>query len=176
MVWRLYSCSKRVYKSYYRCSWWFWRSQIAVEYGSILQRQSHHQTDQKSVTMVFWYQRQVMQTWSHISMILWYQSFSYTTSTNTVFVWSDTKSQWTDTNQDSRWYPESYRTNRTKQKFIILSHILMSSKNSKPLKANLPTKICLTCNRPFTRRKKRERCRDEVKFCSEQCKKIWKKK
>ncbi|KAK9902794.1 hypothetical protein WJX75_006264 [Coccomyxa subellipsoidea] len=30
-------------------------------------------------------------------------------------------------------------------------------------KANLPSKTCLTCNRPFTWRKKWEKCWDDVK-------------
>jgi hypothetical protein len=38
-------------------------------------------------------------------------------------------------------------------------------------KANLPSKICIKCNRPFSWRKKWERSWEEVKFCSEGCKK-----
>ena len=41
----------------------------------------------------------------------------------------------------------------------------------KPKKADLPTKICVACKRPFTWRKKLERCWDEVLYCSEGCKK-----
>ncbi|MFL2964650.1 MAG: DUF2256 domain-containing protein [Methylophilaceae bacterium] len=37
-------------------------------------------------------------------------------------------------------------------------------------KQNLPQKICLTCQRPFSWRKKWERCWDEVKYCSQRCK------
>lgn len=37
-------------------------------------------------------------------------------------------------------------------------------------KRDLPTKICLTCNRPFTWRKKWKRDWDNVKYCSEKCK------
>jgi len=37
-------------------------------------------------------------------------------------------------------------------------------------KENLPSKICVVCNRPFTWRKKWERCWDEVLCCSERCK------
>lgn len=37
------------------------------------------------------------------------------------------------------------------------------------LKENLPTKICATCSRPFTWRKKWEKVWDEVKYCSEKC-------
>merc|ERR1712136_636272 len=35
---------------------------------------------------------------------------------------------------------------------------------------HLPTKVCMTCNRPFTWRKKWERCWDEVLTCSNRCK------
>merc|ERR1711924_1816 len=37
-------------------------------------------------------------------------------------------------------------------------------------KENLPTKICVVCNRPFSWRKKWERCWDEVTTCSQRCK------
>ncbi|MBR10070.1 MAG: hypothetical protein CMP48_20570 [Rickettsiales bacterium] len=37
-------------------------------------------------------------------------------------------------------------------------------------KSNLPTKICLVCNRPFTWGKKWSKVWDEVKYCSEKCK------
>jgi hypothetical protein len=36
-------------------------------------------------------------------------------------------------------------------------------------KGNLPEKICVVCARPFTWRKKWERCWDEVTCCSKQC-------
>lgn len=36
-------------------------------------------------------------------------------------------------------------------------------------KENLPSKVCVTCNRPFTWRKKWERCWDEVTTCSKRC-------
>ncbi|NBX37934.1 MAG: DUF2256 domain-containing protein [Flavobacteriia bacterium] len=38
-------------------------------------------------------------------------------------------------------------------------------------KAHLPQKICLVCGRPFVWRKKWEKVWEEVKFCSERCKK-----
>ncbi len=41
-------------------------------------------------------------------------------------------------------------------------------KNSK--KENLPTKICLVCNLPFSWRKKWEKVWNEVKYCSDKCK------
>lgn len=36
-------------------------------------------------------------------------------------------------------------------------------------KADLPTKICVHCGRPFTWRKKWARVWDEVKYCSDRC-------
>ncbi|WP_081451501.1 DUF2256 domain-containing protein [Achromobacter piechaudii] len=39
-----------------------------------------------------------------------------------------------------------------------------------PSNRPLPEKICLHCGRPFTWRKKWERAWDEVRFCSERCK------
>ncbi|MFZ9075307.1 MAG: DUF2256 domain-containing protein [Flavobacteriaceae bacterium] len=39
------------------------------------------------------------------------------------------------------------------------------------LKQNLPEKICLCCGRPFRWRKKWERDWDQVKYCSNKCKK-----
>ena len=36
-------------------------------------------------------------------------------------------------------------------------------------KGDLPTKICATCGRPFTWRKKWERNWDEVRYCSDRC-------
>ncbi|OOE92317.1 hypothetical protein BZG76_07135 [Salinivibrio sp. AR647] len=36
-------------------------------------------------------------------------------------------------------------------------------------KPHLPTKACLTCERPFTWRKKWARCWDEVRYCSDRC-------
>jgi len=37
-------------------------------------------------------------------------------------------------------------------------------------KSNLPTKVCVSCLRPFTWRKKWRNVWDEVKYCSERCK------
>ncbi|MFM8591812.1 MAG: DUF2256 domain-containing protein [Sphingomonadales bacterium] len=36
-------------------------------------------------------------------------------------------------------------------------------------KENLPQKICLVCQRPFTWRKKWEKNWDEVRYCSDRC-------
>ncbi|MDB9754842.1 DUF2256 domain-containing protein [Winogradskyella sp.] len=38
-------------------------------------------------------------------------------------------------------------------------------------KQNLPKKTCLVCSKPFTWRKKWERDWDNIKYCSEKCKK-----
>jgi hypothetical protein len=37
-------------------------------------------------------------------------------------------------------------------------------------KQNLPQKVCLTCKRPFTWRKKWELNWEQVKYCSQKCK------
>ena len=42
-------------------------------------------------------------------------------------------------------------------------------KTKAPAKADLPQKVCVVCDRPFTWRKKWESCWDEVKYCSERC-------
>ncbi|BAZ46819.1 hypothetical protein NIES4102_38590 [Chondrocystis sp. NIES-4102] len=36
-------------------------------------------------------------------------------------------------------------------------------------KSDFPTKICPVCDRPFTWRKKWEKCWDDVKYCSDRC-------
>jgi hypothetical protein len=36
-------------------------------------------------------------------------------------------------------------------------------------KENLPQKICVVCQRPFTWRKKWEKNWEQVKYCSEKC-------
>lgn len=42
-------------------------------------------------------------------------------------------------------------------------------------KADLPAKICATCGRPFTWRKKWEKVWDEVRYCSERCRRARRK-
>lgn len=39
----------------------------------------------------------------------------------------------------------------------------------KPKKHNLPSKICAICGKPFDWRKKWENCWEDVKYCSERC-------
>ncbi|THD73341.1 DUF2256 domain-containing protein [Thalassobius vesicularis] len=36
-------------------------------------------------------------------------------------------------------------------------------------KADLPTKICVTCGRPFAWRRKWAKVWDEVRYCSDRC-------
>ncbi len=38
-------------------------------------------------------------------------------------------------------------------------------------KQNLPHKICLTCSKPFTWRKKWDKNWNDVKYCSDKCRK-----
>jgi len=42
-------------------------------------------------------------------------------------------------------------------------------KQKRPSKANLPTKLCAVCQRPFTWRKKWEKVWTDVKYCSDRC-------
>ncbi|MEL7430836.1 MAG: DUF2256 domain-containing protein [Pseudomonadota bacterium] len=42
-------------------------------------------------------------------------------------------------------------------------------------KSDLPTKTCASCNRPFTWRKKWEKVWEEVRYCSERCRRESKK-
>ena len=45
----------------------------------------------------------------------------------------------------------------------------MTDRVKRPKKADLPTKPCATCGRPFTWRKKWEKVWDEVRYCSDRC-------
>ncbi len=45
----------------------------------------------------------------------------------------------------------------------------MNTRPKRPKKADLPTKVCATCGRPFTWRKKWEKVWDEVRYCSDRC-------
>ncbi|WP_146504661.1 DUF2256 domain-containing protein [Rubinisphaera italica] len=38
-------------------------------------------------------------------------------------------------------------------------------------KPHLPSKVCPVCNRPFSWRKKWERCWEQVRYCSDACRK-----
>lgn len=40
-------------------------------------------------------------------------------------------------------------------------------------KSELPTKICVACGRPFTWRKKWAKVWDEVRYCSERCRRAY---
>ncbi|MAQ06949.1 MAG: hypothetical protein CMN50_04520 [SAR116 cluster bacterium] len=43
-------------------------------------------------------------------------------------------------------------------------------------KTDLPSKVCVNCNKPFNWRKKWKRDWNDVKFCSKRCKGQFKKK
>lgn len=43
-------------------------------------------------------------------------------------------------------------------------------------KPHLPSKLCQTCQRPFTWRKKWQDCWDEVRHCSERCRRTARQK
>jgi hypothetical protein len=45
----------------------------------------------------------------------------------------------------------------------------MKQHNKTVKKADLPTKTCVVCKRPFAWRKKWEKVWDEVKYCSDRC-------
>ena len=49
----------------------------------------------------------------------------------------------------------------------------MSSSHNK---SNLPFKICIVCQRPFSWRKKWQKVWEEVKYCSERCRRDHKKR
>jgi hypothetical protein len=49
---------------------------------------------------------------------------------------------------------------------FFLNHNLMARNRSK---SDLPSKMCPVCQRPFTWRKKWADCWDDVKYCSERC-------
>lgn len=49
-----------------------------------------------------------------------------------------------------------------------LKKIQIMAKNIK--KSDLPQKTCVVCGRPFTWRKKWEKVWEEVKYCSDRCK------
>ncbi|AYF86783.1 DUF2256 domain-containing protein [Pseudomonas sp. JS3066] len=39
-------------------------------------------------------------------------------------------------------------------------------------KTELPSKVCPVCDRPFLWRKRWRRCWDEVRYCSERCRRL----
>eukprot|EP00877_Chromochloris_zofingiensis_P007476 jgi/Chrzof1/2982/Cz12g06260.t1 len=43
------------------------------------------------------------------------------------------------------------------------------NRSKNPAKPDLPTKTCVVCGLPFTWRKKWEKVWDDVKYCSERC-------
>ncbi|MBD1366909.1 DUF2256 domain-containing protein [Mucilaginibacter sp. ZT4R22] len=52
--------------------------------------------------------------------------------------------------------------------FVPLSS-LNGTKVHKGNKQNLPLKICQSCKKPFSWRKKWAKCWDDVKYCSDRC-------
>ncbi|NDE10034.1 MAG: DUF2256 domain-containing protein [Chitinophagia bacterium] len=48
---------------------------------------------------------------------------------------------------------------------------MKNSNNKTVKKSDLPSKLCLHCNRPFTWRKKWEQHLEQVLYCSDACKK-----
>ena len=44
-----------------------------------------------------------------------------------------------------------------------------NKQDQKFTKSNLPSKVCVVCDRPFEWRKKWADCWDEVKYCSDRC-------
>lgn len=63
--------------------------------------------------------------------------------------------------------PPSFATTGTRMAF--LNNPLNNNMPRGVKKENLPTKICVVCERPFNWRKKWERCWDEVTTCSKSC-------
>ena len=65
---------------------------------------------------------------------------------------------------------EGYSINFTCRK--IPTKTRMKNSNNKTVKkSDLPSKLCLNCNRPFTWRKKWEQHWEQVLYCSDACKK-----
>lgn len=52
----------------------------------------------------------------------------------------------------------------------FLSNLNLAVKKYAMKKQHLPSKICITCGRPFNWRKKWARDWEHVKYCSEKCK------
>ena len=62
-------------------------------------------------------------------------------------------------------------TNLTVSKEGYETLIMKQPNNHKGNKSFLPSKDCIVCGKPFTWRKKWEKCWDEVKYCSDRCRK-----
>jgi hypothetical protein len=67
------------------------------------------------------------------------------------------------------WAPLSTRTTSLVSAFTLTMRKGGNVPATKYTKSNLPSKMCVTCGRPFEWRKKWERCWDEVKYCSDRC-------
>lgn len=64
---------------------------------------------------------------------------------------------------------KSYSNNNYIRRSSSSSIINTLYAEKKYTKSNLPSKICIICNRPFEYRKKWEKVWDEVKYCSDRC-------
>ena len=53
--------------------------------------------------------------------------------------------------------------------FICLWHAGVQEEEKTVKKENLPIRVCIVCNKPFSWRKKWEKDWDEVKYCSDKC-------
>lgn len=54
--------------------------------------------------------------------------------------------------------------------YAAIVHLFANSNAVRAMKKiDLPVKTCVTCALPFTWRKKWARCWDEVRYCSERC-------
>ncbi|WP_332301562.1 DUF2256 domain-containing protein [Salinivibrio kushneri] len=58
---------------------------------------------------------------------------------------------------------------RARKNHVHLPFSLLEATQMAHKKPHLPSKVCLTCERPFTWRKKWARCWDEVRYCSDRC-------
>ena len=58
---------------------------------------------------------------------------------------------------------------RTKLLIYLQDNIVYFKVMKNRKKSDLPEKTCVFCHRPFTWRKKWERCWEEVKYCSDKC-------
>ena len=64
-----------------------------------------------------------------------------------------------------------YSKSKIMLQYSLLLFMLKHNNQLTPIKKqHLPEKICAACARPFTWRKKWEKAWDQVRYCSERCK------
>jgi hypothetical protein len=68
-------------------------------------------------------------------------------------------------------YTATLAVSHLRHTHINSNHTKSINMGHKGNKSFLPTKNCVVCGKPFTWRKKWERCWDEVKYCSDRCRK-----